>query len=62
LLEHTANLDRSEPPGATAATDTAIDHLVYELYDLTPEEIALVEAGAASEYTQPYNEQTLILP
>ena len=28
------------------ATDAAIDRLVYELYDLTPEEIALVEAGA----------------
>jgi hypothetical protein len=27
------------------ATDAAIDSLVYELYDLTPEEIALVEAG-----------------
>jgi hypothetical protein len=26
-----------------AATDAEIDHLVYELYDLTPEEIAIVE-------------------
>ncbi len=26
-----------------AATDDEIDHLVYELYDLTPEEIAIVE-------------------
>ena len=26
-----------------AATDRAIDQLVYQLYDLTPEEIALVE-------------------
>jgi hypothetical protein len=29
-----------------SATDRAIDALVYELYGLTPEEIALVEAGA----------------
>lgn len=25
------------------ATDAQIDHLVYELYDLTPKEIAIVE-------------------
>jgi hypothetical protein len=24
---------------------TQIDHLVYQLYELTPEEIAIVEAG-----------------
>ena len=29
------------------ATDTAIDRLVYQLYDLTPDEIALVEAATA---------------
>ncbi|MFA6961075.1 MAG: N-6 DNA methylase [Opitutaceae bacterium] len=29
------------------ATDTAIDQLVYQLYELTPEEIALVEAATA---------------
>jgi hypothetical protein len=28
-----------------AATDRAIDTLVYQLYDLTPEEIAIVEAA-----------------
>ena len=28
-----------------AAADHEIDQLVYELYDLTPEEIALVEVG-----------------
>lgn len=32
---------------AIAATDAAIDQLVYQLYDLTPEEIALVEAATA---------------
>jgi len=30
-----------------AATDRAIDQLVYQLYGLTPEEIALVEAATA---------------
>lgn len=30
-----------------AATDRAIDQLVYRLYDLTPDEIALVEAATA---------------
>jgi hypothetical protein len=30
-----------------AATDRAIDQLVYQLYELTPEEIALVEAATA---------------
>jgi len=29
-----------------AATDRQIDRLVYDLYDLTPEEIELVEQGA----------------
>jgi type II restriction/modification system DNA methylase subunit YeeA len=27
------------------STDRQIDQLVYKLYDLTPEEIAIVEAG-----------------
>ena len=31
---------------AVAATDRAIDALVYELYGLTPEEIALVEGAS----------------
>lgn len=29
-----------------AATDTQIDALVYQLYDLTPQEIKIVEASA----------------
>jgi len=29
----------------TASTDRQIDALVYELYTLTPEEIAIVEGG-----------------
>lgn len=36
-----------------AATDRAIDQLVYQLYGLTPEEIALVEAATAPAATKP---------
>ena len=35
--------DRATLANAVSATDRAIDALVYELYGLTPEEIALVE-------------------
>ena len=38
--------DRATLENAVAATDRAIDALVYELYGLTAEEIALVEAPA----------------
>lgn len=36
-----------------AATDRAIDRLVYQLYDLTLEEIALVEAASAAPVSKP---------
>ncbi|HOV74385.1 MAG TPA: hypothetical protein PK967_10475 [Candidatus Hydrogenedentes bacterium] len=35
-----ADHERTTLERQIAATDTEIDHLVYELYDLTPEEIA----------------------
>jgi hypothetical protein len=38
--------DRATLQNAITATDREIDALVYELYGLTPEEIALVEGGA----------------
>ena len=38
--------DRATLQNAVSATDRAIDALVYELYGLTPEEIALVEGSA----------------
>ena len=38
--------DRATLENAVAATDRAIDALVYELYGLTAEEIALVEGSA----------------
>ena len=39
--------ERATLANAVAATDRAIDALVYELYNLTPEEIALVEGRQA---------------
>ena len=39
--------ERETLRNAAAATDGQIDALVYELYGLTPEEIAVVEAGGA---------------
>jgi len=39
--------DRTTLQRQITATDQQIDHLVYELYNLTPEEIAIVE-GAPS--------------
>ncbi len=35
--------DRPVLESKIAATDRKIDHLVYELYDLTPDEIKIVE-------------------
>jgi len=36
---------RATAPFARARLDRQIDNLVYELYDLTPEEIAIVEGS-----------------
>lgn len=38
--------ERATLQNAVTATDRQIDQLVYELYELTPEEIALVEGAA----------------
>ena len=40
--------ERATLQNAVSATDRAINALVYELYDLTPEEIALVEKSSKS--------------
>ena len=37
---------KSTLQNAVTATDQQIDQVVYELYQLTPEEIALVEGAA----------------
>ena len=39
----TAESEKAVLQNAVTATDQQIDTLVYELYDLTPEEIRLVE-------------------
>jgi len=41
----TADAEKATLQNAVAATDRQIDQLVYELYELTPEEIALVEGA-----------------
>ena len=48
----TCDIERSTPaltlgllPHKCAMLDRQIDHVVYELYELTPEEIAIVEGG-----------------
>ena len=38
--------DKNFYEGKCATLDRQIDSLVYELYDLTPEEIAMVEGAA----------------
>ena len=56
MLKLHADLPAAKSPDALTrlqreikATDAAIDRLVYELYELTPEEIALVEAATAPQ-------------
>jgi len=41
--------ERAALQNAVDATDRQIDQLVYELYGLTPAEIALVEGGGAPQ-------------
>jgi hypothetical protein len=54
LIEHMLDLHKRTPATpqeqerlarGIAATDRAIDTLVYQLYDLTPEEIAIIEGA-----------------
>ena len=42
-----SDTERATLHNAVSATDRQIDALVYELYGLTPEEIALVEGGGS---------------
>ena len=46
LRAATRELEKAVLQNAVSATDQEIDKLVYELYDLTPEEIRLVEGAA----------------
>ena len=45
LRAATADSEKATLQNAVTATDHQIDHLVYELYGLTAEEIALVEGA-----------------
>jgi DNA-binding transcriptional ArsR family regulator len=45
LCAATAESEKATLQNAVTATDQQIDQLVYELYHLTPEEIALVEGA-----------------
>jgi hypothetical protein len=45
LRAATADAEKATLQNAVTATDQQIDQLVYELYELTPEEIALVEGA-----------------
>jgi len=47
LRAATSEREKSALQNAVTATDRQIDELVYELYGLTPEEIALVESSAS---------------
>ena len=43
LVDAILGAKRQDPQADTAAEEQQIDQLVYKLYDLTPEEIALIE-------------------
>ena len=45
LSAATTYAEKAVLQNAVTATDQQIDQLVYELYNLTPEEIALVEGA-----------------
>ncbi len=44
-IENIIALKKENPEADTTVFETQIDHLVYALYDLTAEEIAIVEGG-----------------
>ncbi|MDP8218143.1 MAG: hypothetical protein P9M03_05405, partial [Candidatus Theseobacter exili] len=43
LVDKILSLKKSDPQADTNALETEIDRMVYELYDLTAEEITIVE-------------------
>ena len=45
LVDKILEAKRSNPIADTSALERAIDRMVYELYGLTEEEIALIEKG-----------------
>jgi len=49
LVEQILARKRGNPNADTAELEREIDRLVYQLYDLTPEEIRLVESSLQGE-------------
>jgi len=45
LVDRILTAKQTDPAADVHALETQIDHLVYQLYNLTPEEIAVVEGG-----------------
>ena len=43
LVNETLNVKKENPEADTTALEAEIDQLVYQLYELTPEEIEIVE-------------------
>jgi hypothetical protein len=43
LVDHILAAKQRDPQADTTAWEREIDQLVYQLYELTPEEIAIVE-------------------
>lgn len=43
LVDHILSLKKENPYADTSALEAEIDHLVYQLYGLTDEEIAIIE-------------------
>ena len=43
LVDHIITAKKKDPEADTSELEEKIDKMVYDLYDLTPEEIAIVE-------------------
>lgn len=63
LLDARVLADRNHIERQIDACDSKIDHLVYELYELSPDEIAIVEeiAGPARKYRSPASDSAMTL-
>ena len=46
IVDRILESKRLDPGISTSVLERKIDQLVYELYELTPEEIAVIEKGA----------------
>ncbi len=45
LVDQIIDIKKANPSADTASLETEIDQLVYQLYDLTAEEIEIIENG-----------------